>query len=164
MCYFLKNVCFSIGLMKYWHFSICHAFKVLGNSPMYAKFIQCDLKKIWKTLCNFESFQFVYDFEMLRNVQLGATFIHCDLIGCSKSKKNLVRFQHFHFVYDLRLLTSVGQMGALCNVQIHQKIKIVDISLDQCKKHDSPKIEPKACTLTNRAPWSIEKSKMLIFR
>ena len=84
-------------------------------------------------MCNFESFQFVYDFEMLRNVQLGATFIHCDLIGCSKSKKNLVRFQHFHFVYDLRLLTSVGQMGALCNVQIHQKIKSVNISLEQCK-------------------------------
>ena len=89
---------------------------------------------------------------MLRNVQLGATFIHCDLIGCSKSKKNLVRFQHFQFVYDLRLLRSACQMDALCNVQIHQKIKIVDISLDQGKNKDSPEIEPKACTVTKWAP------------
>ena len=50
-------------------------------------------------------------------------------------------------------------MGALCNIQIDRKIKIVDISLDQCKTCDSPKIEPKACTVTKWAPWSINKSK-----
>ena len=67
-------------------------------------------------------------------------------------KKNLMRFQHFQFGDDSEVLRSGGQMGALCNIQIDRKIKIVDISLDQCKTCDSPKIEPKACTVTKWAP------------
>ena len=63
-----------------------------------------------------------------------------------------MRFQHFQFGDDSEVPRSGGQMGALCNIQIDRKIKIVDISLDQRKKNDSPKIEPKACTVTKWAP------------
>ena len=66
--------------------------------------------------------------------------------------KILVRFQHFQFVYDFEVLRNCGQVGALCKIQIDQSIKIVDISLDQSKKRDSPKIKPKACNLTKWAP------------
>ena len=71
---------------------------------------------------------------MLRNSYLWAALIQYDLIWCRKSMKNLVRFQHFQFGYDSEVLRSSGQMGALCNIQIDRKIKIVDISLDQDKK------------------------------
>ena len=70
-----------------------------------------------------------------------------------------MRFQHFQFGGDSEVLRSGGQMGALCNIQIDWKRTIVDISLDQGKKHDYPKIEPTACTVTKWAPWSINKSK-----
>ena len=43
-------------------------------------------------------------------------------------------------------------MGALCKIQIDWKIKIVNISLDQSKEYDSPKIKPKTCTVTKWAP------------
>ena len=57
--------------------------------------------------------------------------------------KNLVRFQHFQFGYDSEVLRSGGQMGALCNIQIDRKIKIVDISLDQCKNATTRKSNQK---------------------
>ena len=70
--------------------------------------------------------------------------------------KTHVQFQHFQFVYDFELPRNGRQMGALCNIQIDRTIKIVDISLDQGKKRDSPKIKPKACTLTKWKPRCIE--------
>ena len=63
-----------------------------------------------------------------------------------------VQFQHFQFVNDFEVLRNGRQMGALCKIQIDWKIKIVNISLDQCKKRNSPKMEPKACTVTKWAP------------
>ena len=48
--------------------------------------------------------------------------------------KNLVRFQQFQFSDNSEVLRSGGQMGAVCNIQIDRKLKIVDISLDQRKK------------------------------
>ena len=66
--------------------------------------------------------------------------------------KNPEPFQHFQFVYDFKVLRNGGQMEALCNIRIHRNIEIIDISLDQGKKRDSPKIKPKAYTLTKWTP------------
>ena len=136
---------------------------MLMNYSMYAKSTQCDLTKVWKSLCNVNSFQFVDDFGLLRNTYLWATIIQYNLIWCRKSMKNLVRFQHFQFGYDSEVLRNGGQMGAPSNIQIDPKIKSVDISLDQSKNTTLRKSDQKHPLCQNGHPDPTTKQKCWYF-